>query len=140
VTWKPQLLAIAGTLAIAATQTASAPVVTNLDSARWSHDKGDPPGMESVFLREDAGTGGIELLVRFPAGHVIAPHSHDSNERLIVLEGRMTLRQDSGETGLNPGAYAFLPAHEVQRLSCGSAGRCTVYLAWDGNPKSHPAR
>ncbi|PWT89270.1 MAG: hypothetical protein C5B56_07385, partial [Proteobacteria bacterium] len=80
--------------------------MTNLDTAAWSHDKGDPPGMESVMLRSDAATGGIELLVRFPAGHVIAPHWHDCNERILVLEGHMALRQESGETVLNPGAYA----------------------------------
>jgi quercetin dioxygenase-like cupin family protein len=115
-------------------------VVTNLDTAKWSHDKGDPPGSESVLLRQDAKTGGMELLVRFPAGHVIAPHSHDSNERIIVLEGSLTLRQDGGNTVLNTGGFAFLPAREIQRLSCTSATRCTFYLSWDGNPKSHPAQ
>jgi len=59
-------------------------VVTNLADAKWTHDKGDPPGSESVFLREDAQTGGMELLVRFPAGHVIAPHWHSVNERVIL--------------------------------------------------------
>jgi quercetin dioxygenase-like cupin family protein len=137
VTWKLKLAAAALAIAIAAAQPASNAVLTNLETAKWSHDKGDPPGMESVFLREDARTGGIELLVRFPAGHVIAPHWHEANERLIVLEGRMTLRQESGETSLEPGAFAFLPAHDVQRLACAPAARCTVYLAWDGSPKSH---
>jgi quercetin dioxygenase-like cupin family protein len=141
VTWKSKLpLAAALAIAMAAPQPASNTILTNLDTARWSHDKGDPPGMESVFLREDARTGGIELLVRFPAGHVIAPHWHDANERMIVLEGRMMLRQESGETSLKPGAFAFLPAHDVQRLSCAPDARCTVYLAWDASPKSLPAK
>jgi quercetin dioxygenase-like cupin family protein len=140
VTWKPKLLLTLTAAAIAAAQPASDLILTNLDTARWSHDKGDPPGMESVLLRQDAGTGGMELLVRFPAGHAIAPHWHESNERLIVLEGRMTLRQESGETALNPGAFAFLPARDVQRLMCAAGARCTVYLAWDGSPKSHAAR
>ena len=116
------------------------PVLTNLDSAKWSHDKGDPPGSESVMLHQDPATGGMELLVRFSAGHVIAPHSHQSNERILVLEGQLTLKQDTGATVLKTGAYAFLPAREVQRLSCSSATRCTFYLAWDGNPKSIPAK
>jgi quercetin dioxygenase-like cupin family protein len=140
VTWTHKLLTAAAALAIAAAQPVSNAVATNPGSAKWSHDKGDPPGMESVFLREDARTGGIELLVRFPAGHAIAPHWHDSNERLIVLEGRMTLREESGETTLEPGGYAFLQAKGVQRLACAPGARCTVYLAWDGSPKSHAAR
>jgi quercetin dioxygenase-like cupin family protein len=133
------LLLIYISLAIANGQPSGA-ILTNLDSAKWTHDKGDPPGSESVVLREDSRTGGMELLVRYPAGHVIKPHYHDSNERIIVLEGQLTLKQDSGETVLKSGAFAFLPAHEVQRLACSSTTRCTFYLSWDGKPQSHPAK
>jgi len=118
---------------IASGQTAS---VTNLDTAKWTHDKES----DSVLLHTDAATGGMELLVRFPGGHVIAPHWHESNERIIVLEGQMTLKQDQGEMILNPGGYAYLPAKEVQRLSCSSTTRCTFYLAWDGKPQSHAVK
>jgi quercetin dioxygenase-like cupin family protein len=135
-----QILLIMGSLAISAGQPASNAIVTNLDTAKWTHDKGDPPGSESVMLRDDPKTGGMELLVRFPAGHVIAPHSHESNERIIVLEGQLTLRQDTGEISLKPGGFAFLPAREVQRLSCSSKTRCTFYLSWDGKPNSHRAK
>jgi quercetin dioxygenase-like cupin family protein len=136
------LLAVGGaavSLAIAGGQPAS-PILTNLDSAKWTHDKGDPPGMEAVVLREDSQTGGMEMLVRFPPGHAIKPHYHESNERLIVLEGQMTVKQDSGETALTTGGSGYLPARQVQRLSCSSATRCTVYLAWDGKPNSHAAQ
>jgi quercetin dioxygenase-like cupin family protein len=130
---------LAGSLAIAFGQPANA-ILTNLDTAKWTHDKGDPAGSESAMLREDPKTGGMELLVRFPAGHVIKAHWHDSNERFIVLEGQLTLRQASGDTALNPGGFAFLPAREVQRLSCSSTTRCTFYLSWDGKPQSHAAK
>jgi quercetin dioxygenase-like cupin family protein len=134
------MLLIAGSIAIAAGQSESKAILTNLDSAKWTHEKGDSAGSESVMLRDDPATGGMELLVRFPAGHVIAPHWHESNERIIVLEGQLSLRQDSGVTLLNAGGFGFLPAHEVQRLSCSSKTRCTFYLAWDGKPQSHPAK
>src|SRR5437764_5907064 len=101
-------------------------VVTNLADAKWTHDKNDPPGSESIFLREDPQTGGMELLVRFPAGHVIAPHWHSANERVILAEGRLSVRVGSGaEAFLDPGGFAFLPAKEVQRMSCVSKTRCT---------------
>jgi quercetin dioxygenase-like cupin family protein len=109
---KWMLLAL-GTIAIAVGQTAN-PILANLDTANWTHDKSDPPGMESVVLREDSQTGGMEMLVRFPPGHLIKPHYHESNERILVLEGQLTVRQDSGETALHPGGFAFLPAREVQ--------------------------
>jgi quercetin dioxygenase-like cupin family protein len=132
------LLAVV-TVAIANGQPPGA-ILSNLDTAKWTHDKGDPPGIDSVALHEDAKTGGMEMLVRFPAGHVVKPHYHDSNERIIVLEGQLTLKQDSGDAALNSGGFAFLPAHEVQRLSCTSKTRCTFYLSWDGKPDSHAAK
>ncbi|MEO8592684.1 MAG: cupin domain-containing protein [Candidatus Solibacter sp.] len=113
-------------------------VSVNLSTAKWTHDKGDPPGSESVLLREDAQTGGMELLVRFPAGHVIAPHWHSANERLMVAEGKVSVRLGAGsETQLEAGGYAFLPAKEVQRIACVSQTRCTFYLAWDGKLDNH---
>lgn len=86
------MLLILGSIAIAAGQSESKAILINPDTAKWTHEKGDPAGSESVMLRDDPATGGMELLVRFPAGHVIAPHWHESNERIIVLEGQMTLR------------------------------------------------
>ena len=115
-------------------------VITNLDTAKWTHDKGDPPGSESVLLRTDEKTGGMDLSVRYPPGHVFKPHFHESNERIIVLEGQITLKQESGETALDAGGVAFLPAREVQRFSCTSKTRCTFYLAWDGSPRAFPAK
>ena len=126
---------IAVSLAIAAGQRAS-PILTNLDTAKWTHEKES----DSVVLREDSQTGGMEMLVRFPPGHVIKPHYHESNERIIVLEGQLTLKQDAGDTMLNSGGFAYLPAGQVQRLSCSSTTRCTFYLAWDGKPDSHAAK
>jgi quercetin dioxygenase-like cupin family protein len=118
----------------------SAPLLTNLATAKWTHDPGDPPGSESVMLREDSKTGGMELLVRYPAGHVFAPHWHSANERMILLEGRMSLKHGGRETFLDPGGYAYLPAKEVQRLSCVSKTRCTFYVYWDGKLDFHTVK
>jgi quercetin dioxygenase-like cupin family protein len=135
------ILLMLGTLAIASGQSdASSAIVTNLDTANWTHEKGAPAESEGVMLHADQTTGGMDLLVRFPSGHVIAPHFHDSNERIIVVEGQLTLKQDSGDRQINAGGYAFLPAHEVQRLSCTAKTRCTFYLSWDGKPASHPVK
>lgn len=135
-----QILPALAFLAIAAGQSASRAVVTNLDSANWTREDGKGDGSEGVLLDADPATGGIDLLIRFPAGHVIAPHFHDSNERIVVAEGELTLRGDSGNKLIHPGGFAFLPAREVQRLSCSSKTRCTFYLFWDGKPDSHPAK
>jgi quercetin dioxygenase-like cupin family protein len=130
-------VALSGTLLLC--QSGSNPaVIVNLAGARWTHQTKDPAGSEGVVLREDPQTGGMELLARFPAGHVIAPHWHQSNERLLLLEGRLSLRVgEEAEKLLDTGGFAYLPAREVQRISCVSNTRCTFYLCWDGNPASH---
>lgn len=134
------ILPILGSVAFLAAQSGSKAIVINLNTANWTHEKGDPPGSEGVMVRTDPTTGGMDLLVRFPAGHVIAPHFHDSNERIFVAEGQLTLAQESGDAHIDAGGFAFLPAHEVQRLSCSSKTRCSFYLSWDGKPASHPAK
>jgi quercetin dioxygenase-like cupin family protein len=131
---------ILGCLAVAGGQSPSGAILTNLDTANWTHEKGAAAGSEGVLIRTDRSTGGMDLLVRFPAGHVIAPHWHESNERIFVAEGQLTLRQDAGDSFLKAGGFAFLPAREVQRLSCSSETRCTFYLSWDGKPDSHSAK
>ena len=118
----------------------SGAIVTNLDTPHWTVEKGAPADTASVMIRADQATGGMDLLVRFPGGHIIAPHYHESNERIVVVEGRLTLHQDGGDKHIETGGFAFLPAREVQRLSCTSKTRCTFYLSWDGKPDSHPAK
>ncbi|MCU1235109.1 MAG: Cupin 2, conserved barrel domain protein [Candidatus Solibacter sp.] len=127
-------------LLLTASITLAQSVTANLADAKWTHDKGDPPGSENVFLRQDAQTGGMELLVRYPAGHVFAPHWHSVNERIVVLEGQLAVKVGSGpEKLLEAGGFAFLPAKEVQRLACTSKTRCTFYIQWDGKLDNHKA-
>lgn len=120
-------------------QSPGAAIITNPGDAKWTHEARDPAGSESVFLREDPQSGAMELLVRYPAGHVFAPHWHSANERIVLLEGRLSLRQGDTEKFLEPGGFAFLPAKEVQRLSCTSKTRCMFYVYWDGKLDNHAA-
>ena len=114
-------------------QPTPAPIRVNSATAKWTHDKTDPPGAESITLREDPKTGALELLARYPAGHVFAPHWHNANERIVMLEGKLSM---DGEF-LEPGGYAFLPAKQVQRMACVSTTRCAFYVYWDGKLDFH---
>ncbi len=113
-------------------------VTVNPAEAKWEHEKKDPAGAESVTLREDPRTGGLELLVRYPAGHVFKPHWHSSNERLILIEGQLSIQLGDSKTILQPGGYAYLPARQVQTMSCVSKTRCGFYVHWDGPLDIHP--
>jgi len=114
----------------------SAVIISGSD-ANWTHEAGDPPDTEAVVLRMDQTNGSMELLVRFPGGHVFKPHWHESNERILVLEGRLAIGQGDRQVQVDAGGYAFLPAREIQYLTCSSKTRCTMYLGWDGKFGSH---
>src|SRR5213079_1910345 len=97
--WLSMAMCVALAAAFCAAQsTGAAALVVNLDAAKWTREAKDPPGSESVVLREDARTGGLELLASYASGHVFAPHSHDSNERILLIEGRLSV----GEKFLDP--------------------------------------
>jgi quercetin dioxygenase-like cupin family protein len=117
-------------------QSRPAPLIVNAATAQWTHEANDPPGTEAILLRRNAASGSMELMVRFPAGHVIKPHWHDSDERILVLEGRLAIGQEQ-PAQVEAGGYAFLPARQTQYLTCASQTRCTFYLGWDGNAASH---
>ena len=133
--WLPATLA-----AMLIAQTASrsdSRVVVNAAEAKWEHGKGDPAGAESVVLREDPNTGAVEMLVRYPAGHVFSPHWHTANERIVLLEGRLTLHTGETSTTLEPGGFAYLPAKELQKMACAGSSRCAFYVSWDGKLDFH---
>lgn len=137
------LLTTVLTVSLILCQTKSGALVVNSAEAKWEHGPREPAGAESVTVREDTKAGGMELLVHYAGGHVFTPHWHESNERIVMLEGRLSLREGAGDGTsdrfLDTGGYAFLPARKLQTMVCVSKTRCSFYVAWDGNPKSHPA-
>jgi quercetin dioxygenase-like cupin family protein len=117
---------------------ANPPVILNQKDAVWTPES-STPGADGALLREDPQSGGLELFVHYPAGHVFAPHWHSANERIILVEGMMSIQVGSMHKELQPGGYAFLPAKQVQTMSCGAASRCEFYVFWDGKLDNHKA-
>lgn len=111
-------------------------VLANPAEVKWDNSKN---GSESTTLREDSKTGSLELLARYPAGHVFPPHWHSANERIVLIEGRIAIEDGGEKRFIEPGGYAYLPARQVQKLTCDSRTRCSFYVFWDGAPESHPA-
>jgi quercetin dioxygenase-like cupin family protein len=114
------------------------PVLSNQKDAPFTPESGSP-GAEAALLREDPQTGGLELFVRYPAGHVFAPHWHSANERIVLIEGTMSIQVGDVHKDLQPGGYAFMPAKQVQTMACGTASRCGFYVYWDGKLDNHKA-
>ncbi len=112
-------------------------VIVNAAEAKWKHDAGDPTGSQTIILREDPGTQSVELLARYPAGHVFPPHWHSSNERVLLLEGRLSIQNEKTVEYLDPGGFAYLPATQPQKMACVSRTRCSFYVYWDGKLDFH---
>ena len=111
-------------------------VLANPAEVKWDNSKN---GSESTTLREDSKTGSVELLARYPAGHVFPPHWHSANERIVLIEGRIAIEDSATKHFIEPGGYAYLPARQVQKMTCVSSTRCSFYVFWDAAPDSHPA-
>jgi glyoxylate utilization-related uncharacterized protein len=111
--------------------------IVNSASAKWDIDAKDPAS-QWIVLHQDSKSGALELFVRYPAGHVFIPHWHNANERMVLLEGTMTIGKGAGAKTLEAPGYAYLPAKEPQYLTCGAQSRCAFYVYWDSDSKSHP--
>jgi quercetin dioxygenase-like cupin family protein len=117
--------------------TSGGAVVANAADLKWESDAKDKS--ESAVLREDPATGAFEMFVRYPAGHVFAPHWHSANERIVLLEGQMAIGEGGEKKFLEAGGFAYLPARQVQHLSCVSSTACRFYVYWDGKLDFHRA-
>jgi quercetin dioxygenase-like cupin family protein len=124
-------LALSLALATLAFAQTTAIVVPDLATAKWEKD-------DSVLLREDPKTGAMDLLVRYPAGKKLNAHWHSISERMVLLEGRMSVKLGDAEaTEILPGGVMIVPPKEAHQLSCVSTTRCTFYVAWDGKLDNH---
>ncbi|HEY4902303.1 MAG TPA: DUF4437 domain-containing protein [Candidatus Sulfotelmatobacter sp.] len=112
-------------------------IVASPNDAKWESESHNPNSSQSATLREDPQTGGIEILVRYPAGFVFPPHWHSANERIILLEGKLSIAREGKDVYLEPGGYAFLPAKETQKIACVSQTRCMFYIYWDSKLDFH---
>jgi quercetin dioxygenase-like cupin family protein len=110
-------------------------VLANPGEVKWESSKGS----ESATLREDSKSGAIELFARYPAGHIFPPHWHSANERIVLIEGRISIENNGTQRFIEPGGYAYLPAREVQSMTCASQIRCSFYVFWDAPLDFHPA-
>src|SRR5690348_17405057 len=100
----PKLFVIASGAALLAALPAPRHSIVNLATVKWTRDSA---AAESVVLRED--DRATDYLVRVPTGHVFRPHWHTTDERIVLLEGRLSIQQGDGAAALlDSRGYAFL--------------------------------
>ncbi len=98
----------------------------------WKPSTNLPPGAEYHVVREDPATHGVQVVVKFPSGYTIPPHSHESDETLVVLRGKIKVRAGKDERTLEASDYALLPAGVEHELTVKGFKTCWVLVTTAG--------
>lgn len=90
------------------------------------------PGCELAVLRGDPAQTNADVLLRVPPGYRIAPHSHTSAERMILLSGQLEVKYaGNAASTLNVGDYAYGPPGLAHQALCISEVPCTLFIAFE---------
>ena len=114
---------------------AAKPVTATVSSAlQWgSCPPIFPTGCQIAVLNGDPAKPNADIFLRVPGGYTIPPHSHTSPERIVLVEGLLTVRyQGTPAEDLTPGEYAYGPAGLPHVATCEGAGPCTLFIAFEG--------
>ena len=92
-----------------------------------------PAGCEVAVLHGDPAKPNADVFLRVPGGYAIPPHSHSSEERMVLVSGRLQVKyQGHPEATLEPGSYAYGPARMPHRATCAAGAACTLFIAFEG--------
>ena len=114
---------------------AQTPVLQNHAGIDWKVSStlpGDPTSHEYVLIYEHKTTHAIETLVRFAKGFALPPHSHSSDETLVLLKGKLEVSIGGDRTVLKPGDYAVIPAGTVHSLKNVGWSRLEMVASFSG--------
>lgn len=114
-------LALILTAAAALTATAAATIQTQRLTAvaakdvKWTAVKDMPQGVMSCLLHGDPAKGPVFSMNKVPAGTMLAPHTHGSDEIPVVVSGAIwvgegTVVDESKATLVEAGSYIVIPA------------------------------
>jgi quercetin dioxygenase-like cupin family protein len=117
------LMAMVGVLVFGTVGAASAGmdshVIAAMSEAKWGAAPPVlPAGAEiAVLAGNPMGATAYTIRLKFPAHYAIPPHSHPTDENVVVTSGALTfgmgeklMREDAGNKTLSPGGFALMPA------------------------------
>jgi quercetin dioxygenase-like cupin family protein len=89
-------------------------------------------GCRIAVLRGDPTKPGVDAFFQVPGGYTIAPHSHTSAERMVLITGELEVAyQGRSPIVLQAGQYAYGPAKVPHGAKCRSQDACTLFIAFD---------
>lgn len=99
-----------------------------------------PPGCAIAVLHGDPAQPNVDIFFRVPAKSEIAPHTHTSAERMVLVAGEMSVTYEGQPTvALTPGTYAYGPAGRPHRATCVSEVPCVLFIAFESPLDAIPA-
>lgn len=129
-------MALASACASTSAQTSVSPPVTRTvdSSLQWGPCPPIfPTGCQIAVLNGDPAKPNADIFLRVPGGYTIPPHSHTSPERMILVEGQLTVRYRGAPAEiLTPGEYAYGPARLPHEATCTGNKACTLFIAFEG--------
>lgn len=91
-----------------------------------------PEGCAIAVLHGNPAERNADILFRVPAGAVIASHTHTSAERMILLDGELTVTYEGEKpVKLTRGMYAWGPPKKPHSAVCGVSGDCVLFIAFE---------
>ena len=119
----------------------SAPITRSVSSAlQWGPCPAIfPTGCQIAVLNGDPSKPNADVFLRVPGGYKLPAHSHSSAERMILVEGKLTVRyKGAAASVLTPGHYAFGPASLPHEAQCATGKSCTLFIAFEGPVDASP--
>lgn len=91
-----------------------------------------PAGCAIAVLHGDPAQDNTDIFFRVPANAEIPLHWHTSAERMVLVAGEMQVTYEGqAAIELRPGSYAYGPAKLPHKGSCGAAGPCVLFIAFE---------
>jgi quercetin dioxygenase-like cupin family protein len=91
-----------------------------------------PKGCGIAVLHGDPAKPNLDVFFKVPAGSKIAPHTHTSAERMVLVSGRLDVKYAGQPAAtLQPGSYAYGPAGRPHEASCHAGQDCVLFIAFE---------
>jgi quercetin dioxygenase-like cupin family protein len=98
-----------------------------------------PAGAQiAVLAGNPMSSGAYTIRLKFPANYTIPPHSHPTDENVVVVSGALTFgmgnalaKDDPSAKTLTPGGFALMPAN-MNHFAFTTAQETTIILYGQG--------
>jgi len=83
-------------------------------------------------LNGDPAKPGADVFLKLPGKSRVPAHKHTSVERIVVVEGDLSLTYDGHKPmAVKRGTYHYGPAEAVHEAQCVSAQPCVLFISFE---------